>query len=107
MMRILVAEDSPAQAVEMELILQEAGYEVRIAENGATALYGIRESLPDILLTDLQMPEMTGNSQRNSGGRVAVCSLSQLAHETISVAGLDTILDLRPTQSEALARVRA
>lgn len=60
MTRILVAEDSPTQAVEIEFLLDEAGYEVSVAENGAAALECVRRSQPDILLTDLYMPEMTG-----------------------------------------------
>lgn len=60
MVRIQVAEDSRTQAVEIEFILQDAGYEVSVAENGLKALEAIRESPPDVLLTDLHMPEMTG-----------------------------------------------
>jgi CheY-like chemotaxis protein len=60
MTRIQVAEDSPTQAVEIEFLLEEAGYEVSMAANGVQALETVRESPPDIVLTDLHMPEMNG-----------------------------------------------
>jgi CheY-like chemotaxis protein len=60
MTRIQVAEDSPTQAAEIEFLLDEAGYEVAVARNGRDALEAIRETTPDLVLTDLHMPEMTG-----------------------------------------------
>ena len=44
----------------MSAILTEAGYTVRLAEDGFSALRGIHHEIPDILLSDLNMPGMTG-----------------------------------------------
>ena len=40
--------------------LERAGYQVQIVRNGQKALEAIRENPPDLLLTDIQMPNMTG-----------------------------------------------
>lgn len=60
MTRILVAEDSPTQAVDIEFRLEEADFEVSVARNGSEALAALQETEVDIVLTDLHMPEMNG-----------------------------------------------
>jgi PAS domain S-box-containing protein len=58
--RILVVEDNSInQAVAKEL-LEKAGMIVDIAENGAQAVQRVRESSFDLVLMDIQMPEMDG-----------------------------------------------
>jgi len=58
--QILVVDDEPLQRGILQTILNAAGYEVRLASNGRDALELIRKFLPDIVLTDLKMPEMDG-----------------------------------------------
>jgi len=60
MARVLVVEDSPTQALAIRGMLEGAGYEVRAAGNGVEALQAMAAELPDLVLTDLQMPEMNG-----------------------------------------------
>jgi signal transduction histidine kinase len=57
---ILIAEDSITQAEILSHILKEAGYRVQIAKTGKEALSFIKQEMPDILLTDIVMPEMDG-----------------------------------------------
>jgi serine phosphatase RsbU (regulator of sigma subunit)/AmiR/NasT family two-component response regulator len=57
---VLVAEDSRIQAQILSQKLDEAGYQVRVAENGAVALASIREQRPTVVISDIEMPEMTG-----------------------------------------------
>ena len=57
---ILVAEDSRIQAKILEGKLQAAGYDVRLAENGEVALEAIRERRPALVISDIEMPIMTG-----------------------------------------------
>src|SRR6266436_3507771 len=57
---ILIAEDSLTQAARLEHLLQEQGYEVRIADSGRKALESAREKPPTILISDIVMPEMDG-----------------------------------------------
>lgn len=60
MPRVLIAEDSPTQAAEFRFLLEDAGFEVEIARDGVTALEALARRFPDIVLTDLEMPEMNG-----------------------------------------------
>ncbi len=60
MARVLVVEDSPTQALEIRIILDEAGFDVAMASDGTAALRAVRESMPDMVLTDLQMPGLDG-----------------------------------------------
>ena len=60
MTRVLVAEDSPTQAQELELGLVSEGYEVTLCADGDSALAHLAENAFDIVLSDVQMPGMTG-----------------------------------------------
>jgi sigma-B regulation protein RsbU (phosphoserine phosphatase) len=57
---VLIAEDSRIQARMLTRRLEEAGHTVRWGENGALALSLARERRPDIIVSDIEMPEMTG-----------------------------------------------
>src|SRR5688572_4109284 len=58
--RALVVDDSPTQAIEIRMRLVRSGFEAVTAHSGAEALQRMRDDLPDIVLTDLVMPEMDG-----------------------------------------------
>jgi sigma-B regulation protein RsbU (phosphoserine phosphatase) len=57
---ILIAEDSRIQAAVLSNKLREAGYEVRTAENGQIGLDMIRQERPTLVISDIEMPAMTG-----------------------------------------------
>jgi CheY-like chemotaxis protein len=58
--RILVADDELHMRRVVKLFLERAGYKVDTASNGQEALDSILLDPPDVLLTDIQMPRMTG-----------------------------------------------
>ncbi len=58
--RLLVVEDSIVQAEILQRILVENGYAVDIAVNGAAGLAKIKEARPDLVISDIIMPEMSG-----------------------------------------------
>jgi CheY-like chemotaxis protein/anti-sigma regulatory factor (Ser/Thr protein kinase) len=60
MPRIVVAEDSHTQAVLIRFHLQKAGFEVRVAGDGVEALAAVAAAPPDLVLTDMQMPNLDG-----------------------------------------------
>lgn len=60
MARILIVEDSPTQAEQLQGVLAGAGYETTLAENGTEALKSLAITLPDLVLVDYMMPEMNG-----------------------------------------------
>lgn len=57
---ILLVDDEPHVIRVMRLSLERAGYTVRQAGNGEQALQEIRDTPPDMLITDIDMPRMTG-----------------------------------------------
>jgi DNA-binding response OmpR family regulator len=57
---ILVVEDSPTQATELQYMLESVGCRVRVARNGVEALAMIAERRPTIVISDIVMPEMDG-----------------------------------------------
>ncbi len=57
---ILLVDDEPHVIRVMRLSLERAGYGVRQAGNGEQALQEIRNTPPDLLITDIDMPRMTG-----------------------------------------------
>jgi len=58
--KILVAEDIALNQILIKLILSDFGFDCDIAENGKIVLEKIQEKEYDIILMDLQMPEMNG-----------------------------------------------
>ena len=58
--KILVVEDNLANATLIEDILTINGYEVKIAESGEEAIEVFKSMEPDIVLMDIQLPEMDG-----------------------------------------------
>ena len=60
MTRILVVDDDRPQAEEFAALLRQAGCAVTLAGNGLEAMDLLRLGIPDVVLTDLVMPEMDG-----------------------------------------------
>lgn len=58
--QILVVDDEPSIRESLALLLSLAGYEVATAEDGFDALLQIKRSLPDVIVSDLNMPQMSG-----------------------------------------------
>ncbi|WP_263410340.1 response regulator [Terriglobus tenax] len=60
LLNLLIVEDEVETRFLLSQILATRGYKVRTAEDGFQALGMMRSSLPDILLSDLNMPGMSG-----------------------------------------------
>ena len=58
--RLLVVEDAPAIADVLHGYLTLVGYQVTSASDGLTALAGIADSKPDLVVTDVLMPNLSG-----------------------------------------------
>jgi two-component system alkaline phosphatase synthesis response regulator PhoP len=58
--KVLLCDDEIHILRAAELKVARAGYEVRIARDGQQAWEMIQEELPDVLVTDVQMPRMDG-----------------------------------------------
>ena len=57
---LLIVDDDPVIRTTMSLCLNEIGYSVRTAEDGLHGLIAIGNEAPEMLLTDLNMPRMSG-----------------------------------------------
>src|SRR5262245_54308783 len=60
MPRILAVDDEPNIVRLIQVNLERHGYQVETANNGAQALVKIRANRPDLLVSDVMMPEMDG-----------------------------------------------
>lgn len=58
--RILLVDDEPSIRVVLGAVLEDAGYVVDTAEDGLHALRQIDTAVPDLVITDLRMPNMNG-----------------------------------------------
>ena len=58
--RILIVDDEPAILETSSAVLGTKGYEVRTAADGFQALAELTRSLPDLIISDLRMPNMSG-----------------------------------------------
>lgn len=59
-LRVLLAEDTPANCHVVRAILEKRGHEVTVAADGRQAVEAVRQHPFDLVLMDVQMPEMDG-----------------------------------------------
>lgn len=60
MAAVLIVEDSHSQALSLRHVLERHGYSVSVASTGLEAIALINNKKPDIILSDIAMPEMDG-----------------------------------------------
>jgi len=114
--RILVAEDDPVTRRFVVSLLEERGYEVLVAENGAHALEAATLARPDLIVSDLVMPYRDGyevlRAIRNDDRvkHTPVLILSMRDHEEDIVRGFEQGADdyvVKPFNArEFVSRVR-
>lgn len=112
--RILVVDDKTQITRVLKTTLQSQGYEVRTAAEGESALNLAVDWIPDLIVTDLSMPGMTGIELCRSlreRSQMPIIVLSVRGEEKIKVEALDAGADDYVTKpfsvNELLARVRA
>ncbi len=64
---ILLVEDNPINQKVALLMLKKLGYSADVAGNGLDALNALERRHYDVILMDIQMPEMDGNLSGNFG----------------------------------------
>lgn len=92
---VLIAEDEPAIAAVLALIVEEAGHVPLMAGDGARALALARERRPALLITDLMMPVLDGRgliaALRGEGAAVPAIIVTA-APGRAATAGADAVL---------------
>ena len=91
-MKILVVDDSPIDRRLASSLLTKAGYTTSLAENGQAALAALATERADLVLTDLQMPEMDGltlvDEVRKRHANVPVILMTAHGSEDLAVRAL-------------------
>jgi two-component system KDP operon response regulator KdpE len=111
--RILVVDDEPQLTRVLRTGLSSHGYDVRVAADGLSALETFGDWLPDMVVTDLAMPNMDGLElcrELRAISSVPILVLSARGEEKTKVEALDLGADDYVTKpfgiDELLARVR-
>jgi two-component system KDP operon response regulator KdpE len=112
--RILVVDDEQHITMVMRSGLTKHGYDVRVAGEGESALELFQLWTPDLVITDLSMPEMDGLEvcrRLRAVSTVPIIVLSVKGDEAVKIEALDAGADDYVTKpfamGEFLARVRA
>src|SRR3972149_4330572 len=115
--KILIVDDEPFNLDLLEQELQDQGYVIERATDGAEALEKVPSFLPDVILLDYMMPNMNGlevlgrlrKDETHKG--IPVILLTAKATQEDKIRGLDAGADdyvVKPFDSfELMARVRA
>lgn len=114
---VLIVEDEPAQREMLAYNLESEGYDVSMAENGEEALLMVREAIPDLIVLDWMLPNVSGIEicrqikVRSETKAVPIIMLSARSEEVDRVRGLETGADdyvVKPySVIELMARVRS
>ncbi|MBA3534211.1 MAG: response regulator [Ardenticatenales bacterium] len=92
MTTILVVEDDPSLAELLQMVLEEEGYEVRLAGHGKAALRQLGVQPPDLVMSDVMMPHLDG------------CELYRRMQQAAHLAAIPVILmsavALRPWETD-------
>jgi len=112
--RILVVDDEPQITRVLRTSLSSQNYDIRVANDGETALEIMKDWSPDLVITDLSMPNMDGLElcrRLRSATQIPIIVLSVRGEERTKVQALDAGADDYVTKpfgiEELLARVRA
>lgn len=112
---VFIVEDDTSIRFGLEEILRAEGYSAISCGDGAVALEGIGEALPDLVILDVMLPGKSGyeiaGELRKTGCRIPILMLTAKGQEMDKVAGLNSGADDYVTKpfgiSELLARVNA
>ena len=115
-LRILIAEDNPVNQMLLTRMLEKRGHVVKVTANGRLALSAVEDDSYDLLLMDVQMPEMDGmqatrvlrERESKTGTHLTVVGVTAHAmagdRERCLQAGMDGYLSkpIRPAELDEL-----
>ncbi len=112
-LRVLLAEDNPVNQVLAIALLEKQGHQVHIANHGREALAALATQTFDLLLMDMQMPEMDGleatrrirEQEQTQGGHLPIIAMTANAmtgdRERCLESGMDDYVS-KPIKAELL-----
>ncbi len=118
--RVLVAEDNPVNRMVIQRLLEKAGHSVAVARNGGEVLDMLRTGSYDLILMDIEMPEMDGftttaairEAERSTGAHIPIVAVTAHAMRGDEEKCLDAGMDAHLTKPidrgrlfEVMARV--
>ena len=117
MARILIVEDSPTNMLLAVDVLESAGYIALQADNAKTGIATAQNDLPDLILMDIQLPDMDGMAATRllkADARTATIPVMALTasamkgdRERIMAAGFDGYIEKPIRYKEFLAAIAA
>ncbi len=118
MAHILLVDDEAGVRKSLATFLRGCGHEVRAAANGIEALAALRESPVDVVVTDINMPDMDGMefmmALRRTGSNVGVIAMSGggvfekgMLLESVAALGADVTLEKPLDLSELRSAIDA
>lgn len=115
--KIAIIEDDPAISQMYRIKFSAEGYDVSVAENGKIGLELCQKTLPDVVLLDLMMPEMTGGEMlakmrdTDWGAKITVIILTNMGEqeipEEVRKLGVSAVIlkaDMTPRQVAELVK---
>jgi PAS domain S-box-containing protein len=117
-LNVLVAEDNPVSRMLVVRRLEREGHRVKAVATGAAVLESLRDETFDVILMDLEMPEMGGleatrrirRMEQGTGGHIPIVALTAHAfredREGCRAAGMDGYVS-KPLRRDSLARAIA
>lgn len=112
--KILIVDDEPQITRVLRTALSTQGYSLRIAANGAEGMEAVHAWQPDLVITDVSMPQMNGVElcrEIRAVSQIPIIVLSVGSHDRMKIAALDAGADDYVTKPfsilELQARVRA
>lgn len=114
--RVLIVDDEPAVREMLAVAIEMAGFEVTEADNAATALNQVASSIPDLMLIDWMMPQVSGlelcrRLRRNPDtASIPLILLTARGEEDAKIKGLEVADDYitKPfSPRELVARLKA
>jgi CheY-like chemotaxis protein len=116
-LRVLIAEDNRINQVLARRLLEQHGHTVVVAGNGREALAEVESSSFDVVLMDVQMPEVDGleatamirTNERSTGKHLPIIALTAHAmkgdHERCLAAGMDGYISKPLEPAELVATI--
>src|SRR5579863_8153035 len=97
--RVLIVEDDPGSATVLRKMLTRAGFQVRVAENGALGIEAFQQWRPHFIWMDLGMPQLSGTEatqrirQLDGGAEIKIAAITAAAdvskRDEVMRAGFD------------------